>query len=236
MHHHNGSVILFGDMNVVRNEQERPGSIFSRLEADQFNSFIDSTGLVDLHIGGRFYTWMNKAGTKLCKLDRFLISDYVLVALPDIRITAFDQLWSDHNPILLHVTKTDFGPTPFKLDISWLSRHSVDELIKLKWNKLEGNINGRTLKYHEKFCALKTKIKQWNINIKAMDQNRKQEALFDIEKKIDDGTATSNDRDTHTNLFQEVEKIDNFDSLTSIKTLVSSGTLKETRTLNFFMV
>ncbi|GJT48322.1 RNA-directed DNA polymerase, eukaryota, reverse transcriptase zinc-binding domain protein [Tanacetum coccineum] len=64
-----------GDMNAVRNAQERFGTTLNSIEADHFNSFIDSTGLVDLPIGGRSFTWMNKAGTKLSKLDRFLISE-----------------------------------------------------------------------------------------------------------------------------------------------------------------
>ncbi|GJU81651.1 RNA-directed DNA polymerase, eukaryota, reverse transcriptase zinc-binding domain protein [Tanacetum coccineum] len=62
MHHHNGSYIMFGDMNAVRNAQERFGTTLNSIEADHFNSFIDSTGLVDLPIGGRSFTWMNKAG------------------------------------------------------------------------------------------------------------------------------------------------------------------------------
>ncbi|GJV30513.1 putative RNA-directed DNA polymerase, eukaryota, reverse transcriptase zinc-binding domain protein [Tanacetum coccineum] len=68
-------------MNVVWNDQERFGFIFSRLKADQFNLFIDSTGLADLPIRGRSYTWMNKADTKLSKLDHFLISKDALEAL-----------------------------------------------------------------------------------------------------------------------------------------------------------
>ncbi|GJY03743.1 RNA-directed DNA polymerase, eukaryota, reverse transcriptase zinc-binding domain protein, partial [Tanacetum coccineum] len=84
-------------------------------KADNFNAFIDSSGLIDLPIGGCYYTWMNKAGTKLSKLDRFLISDDILEAIPDIRITALDRLWSDHTPILFHVEKSNFGLFPFKL-------------------------------------------------------------------------------------------------------------------------
>ncbi|PWA38784.1 hypothetical protein CTI12_AA578030 [Artemisia annua] len=95
-------------MNVVKNAQERFGTTLNSIEADHFNSFIDSTGLVDLPIGGRSFTWMNKACTKLSKLDRFLISEDVTVRLPDVRITALDRLWPDHNPILLHIDKTDF--------------------------------------------------------------------------------------------------------------------------------
>nr|GFB93419.1 RNA-directed DNA polymerase, eukaryota [Tanacetum cinerariifolium] len=77
MHNNDGSYILFGDMNVVRNEQERYGSSFNSIEADNFNAFIESTGLIDLPIEGRSFTWMNKAGTKLNKLDRFLLSEDV---------------------------------------------------------------------------------------------------------------------------------------------------------------
>ncbi|GJZ99464.1 RNA-directed DNA polymerase, eukaryota, reverse transcriptase zinc-binding domain protein [Tanacetum coccineum] len=44
MHHHNGSYIMFGDMNAVRNAQERFGTTLNSIEADHFNSFIDSTG------------------------------------------------------------------------------------------------------------------------------------------------------------------------------------------------
>ncbi|GJT32498.1 hypothetical protein Tco_0922917 [Tanacetum coccineum] len=57
----------------------------------------DVRGLVDLPLGGRSFTWRNKAITKLSKLDRFLILENVIDLLPDIRITAFDRIWSDHN-------------------------------------------------------------------------------------------------------------------------------------------
>ncbi|GKB81766.1 RNA-directed DNA polymerase, eukaryota, reverse transcriptase zinc-binding domain protein [Tanacetum coccineum] len=48
---------------------------FMHQHADNFNSFIDNSGLIDLPLGSRRFTWMNKAGTKLSKLDRFLISE-----------------------------------------------------------------------------------------------------------------------------------------------------------------
>ncbi|GJR95795.1 RNA-directed DNA polymerase, eukaryota [Tanacetum coccineum] len=60
--------------------------------------------------------------TKLSKLDRFLILEDVTIRLPDVRITALDRLWSDHNPILLYIDKIDFGLTLFKLYNSWLLR------------------------------------------------------------------------------------------------------------------
>ncbi|GJZ60857.1 putative reverse transcriptase domain-containing protein [Tanacetum coccineum] len=95
------------------------------IDVDNFPSFIDNFGLIDLPLGGHFFTWMNKAGTKLSELDQFLISQEVVDALHDVRVTAIYRLWSDHNLILLHVSKSGFGPTPFKLFHSWLLCESV---------------------------------------------------------------------------------------------------------------
>ncbi|PWA53948.1 RNA-directed DNA polymerase, eukaryota [Artemisia annua] len=160
MHHHHGKFILFGDMNTVRHENKRFGSLFSRLEADHFNSFIDSSGLIDLPIGDRYFTWMNKVGTKHSKLHHFLFSVEILEVLRDIRITSLDRTWSDHTHILLHVLKSDFGPNPFKFYNSWLLRDGFDELIKSAWFTLETNNDGRILRSHEKLRSLKTTIKQ----------------------------------------------------------------------------
>ncbi|GJZ03678.1 ALP1-like protein isoform X1 [Tanacetum coccineum] len=74
MHHHNGSYIMFGDMNAVRNAQERFGTTLNSIEADHFNSFIDSIALVDLSIGGRSFTWMNKAANRLSKVIDKIVS------------------------------------------------------------------------------------------------------------------------------------------------------------------
>nr|GEZ36180.1 hypothetical protein [Tanacetum cinerariifolium] len=66
--------ILFGDLNEVRNDSERFGSIFSSEDAAIFNNFIQESGLIDLPMGGRSFTWMNKVGSKMRKLERILHS------------------------------------------------------------------------------------------------------------------------------------------------------------------
>ncbi|GJU81956.1 hypothetical protein Tco_1284321 [Tanacetum coccineum] len=164
MHHHNGSYIMFGDMNAVRNAQERFGATLNSIEADHFNSFIDSTGL----------------------------------------ITALDRLWSDHNPILLHIDKTDSVPSPFKLYNSWLLRDGFDNLIKEEWELLDSN-----LKCHEKFRRLKDKNKQWSNNIKTLERNRKTMALEkinSIEKMIDEGSAMPSDMITASSFFKKLKR------------------------------
>nr|GEZ37904.1 RNA-directed DNA polymerase, eukaryota [Tanacetum cinerariifolium] len=66
-----GKYIVLGDMNGVRNSQERYGSIFSRSEDEVFNTLFNNTNLTDHPMGGHSFTWMNKQGMKLSKLDHF---------------------------------------------------------------------------------------------------------------------------------------------------------------------
>ncbi|GJS81526.1 RNA-directed DNA polymerase, eukaryota, reverse transcriptase zinc-binding domain protein [Tanacetum coccineum] len=177
MHQHAGKYIIFRDMNVVRNENKSSGSLFSQQDADSFNSFIDNSGLIDLPLGSLLFTWIKKAGTKLSKLNRFLISKEVAESLPDVCVTAIDYLWSDHNLILLHVSKSDFEPTHFKLFHSWRLCDSFDEVIKTELPKLEEHNFRRKLLSHEKFHLLKARIKQWLTETKTFDGVTKHDNL-----------------------------------------------------------
>ncbi|GJZ18942.1 RNA-directed DNA polymerase, eukaryota, reverse transcriptase zinc-binding domain protein [Tanacetum coccineum] len=190
------------------------GSLFSRHDADNFNSFIENYGLIDLPLGGRLFTWMNKVRTKISKLDRFLISKEVAEALPDVRVTAFDHLWSDHNPILF-VSKSDFGPTLFKLFHSCLLRDSFDEVIKTELPKLEEHNFGRKLLSHEKFHLLKVRIERWHSKTKTSYRVSKHDNLQlikSIEEKIEAGSTNDDDCDSRIKLLQEVDRLDTFES------------------------
>nr|GEX96189.1 RNA-directed DNA polymerase, eukaryota [Tanacetum cinerariifolium] len=156
---------------------------------------------------------MNKAGTKLSKLDRFLISEGIPEDIPDIRVTAINRMWSDHTPILLHAMKLDFGPSPFKFN-SWLNRDSFDDLIKSTWPTLEALNAGRIFRSYGKLRCLKTAIKQWHSNTRNNYRTLKHVALSDIkdiEKNIDDGSASSSDRDERIKLLQDIDKLEALD-------------------------
>ncbi|GJW88782.1 RNA-directed DNA polymerase, eukaryota, reverse transcriptase zinc-binding domain protein [Tanacetum coccineum] len=237
MHNHNGKFILYGDLNVVRNEQEKFGSIFSSHKAGHFNAFIDSSGLIDLPIGGCYYTWMNKAGTKLSKLDCYLISDDILEAIPDIHIIALDHLWSDHTPILFHVKKSNFGPSLFKLYNSWLLRDGFDDLIRSTWSSMENHSNDRSHMSHEKLRSIKASIKQWHNNIKINDRNKRLEALNDlkfIDKKIDEGSANENDHENRIKLLQDIDNLDNLEAYDLIQKAHIKWDIEGDENSNFF--
>ncbi|GKC76820.1 hypothetical protein Tco_1127594 [Tanacetum coccineum] len=110
--------------------------------------------------------------------------------IPDIRVTAIDRMSSDHTPILLHVMKSDFGPTPFKFYNSWLNRDGFDDLIKSKWSTLEAPNDGGIIRFHEKLRNNDRILKQVTLS-----------DIKDIEKKIDDGSASSSDRNKRIKLL-----------------------------------
>ncbi|GJS21009.1 RNA-directed DNA polymerase, eukaryota, reverse transcriptase zinc-binding domain protein [Tanacetum coccineum] len=108
-------VILFCDLNKVRSESKRFGSTFSSGDATIFNSFIHDTDVIDLPMGGRHFTWVNKVEYKMSKLDRFRISDDVLHSNTNLKVIALDSLWSDHNPIIgTNITYTSLLIHEFK--------------------------------------------------------------------------------------------------------------------------
>ncbi|GJU62403.1 RNA-directed DNA polymerase, eukaryota, reverse transcriptase zinc-binding domain protein [Tanacetum coccineum] len=199
---------MFGDLNEVREENERFGSHFLVGEAQVFNDFIHDSGLVEMSMGGRRFTWMNKAGSKMSKLDRFILSDSVIGNVPDLKATVLDRLWSYHNPILLHSNKTDYGPIPFKFFHSWIQRQGFEEMLNQAYQEcVQQHID--TL--HDKLKYLKQKIKEWTRDMRNMDRHRKQEIvnlLHDIDIKIDSGVATETEREDRVKLIQEVDDLD----------------------------
>nr|GEV22419.1 RNA-directed DNA polymerase, eukaryota [Tanacetum cinerariifolium] len=71
----NGETIILGDFNEVRSIDERRGSCFNPSVARVFDHFISSSGLVDVKLEGYAFTWSHPSGSKISKLDRFLVSE-----------------------------------------------------------------------------------------------------------------------------------------------------------------
>nr|GEW95077.1 reverse transcriptase domain-containing protein [Tanacetum cinerariifolium] len=67
-----GEVIIMGDFNEVRNKTKRFRSVFNVQGANAFNTFISSSGLAEVPLGGCSFTWCHKSATKMSKLDRMV--------------------------------------------------------------------------------------------------------------------------------------------------------------------
>ncbi|GJX47736.1 RNA-directed DNA polymerase, eukaryota, reverse transcriptase zinc-binding domain protein [Tanacetum coccineum] len=172
MHQNNGAFVLFGDFNEVCFNFERLGSTFSQSQANTFNTFITNNDLIELPMGNRSFIWMIKSGSKVSKLDRFLLSANAIEALPNAYVTALDKLWSNHNPILLHCKKVDYGPTPFS--------HKEATLIALKNLEVKIDTNSATDEDRESRIKLFHEIDKLD-RLESLDLQQKSRINLDIE-------------------------------------------------------
>ncbi|GKA22784.1 cytochrome P450 [Tanacetum coccineum] len=104
--------IVLGDFKEVRCEMERMGCNFSRPGALRFNGFINDSGLLELPVGGKKFTRMNRRGTKLSKLDLIFITHHFISSWPNANLLALPCDLSDHCPIILKTQFSDYGPIP----------------------------------------------------------------------------------------------------------------------------
>ncbi|GJX04161.1 hypothetical protein Tco_0190077, partial [Tanacetum coccineum] len=158
---------------------------------------------------------MNKAGTKLSKLDRFLMTVDVLTSNPDLKTIVLDRQWSDHNPILMYNEKSDYGPIPFKLYHSWIHQKGFDVMIK-EANEEFVNSNFHSCSLQQKLKFMKLKIKNWHNDSNSRDLERSMEIqslVNAIELKIDNSTVSDEERNTRLNLLQEQEDLDRYYSM-----------------------
>ena len=88
---------------MTRFWDERQGCEGNPADMGSFNELIRDLGLIDIPLGGRSFTWLNKREMPaFAKLGRFLISDSWDDAFPVSTCKALPNTLFDHIPISLH--------------------------------------------------------------------------------------------------------------------------------------
>ncbi|GKE53694.1 RNA-directed DNA polymerase, eukaryota, partial [Tanacetum coccineum] len=186
----NGEVILMGDFNEVRTNDERRGSWFNSYNASLFDQFISSSGLVDVKMEGYAFTWSHPSANKMSKLDRFLVSDGVISLFPSITAVCLDRHLSDHRPILLCEVKLDYGPIPFRLYHSWFGYVGFDDMVEQTWRSFSHSDRNGMIRFKKKLQELKKIIRYWIKDKNSQLSCSKQSILKElrvIDKELDQG-------------------------------------------------
>ncbi|GJV48770.1 hypothetical protein Tco_1438982 [Tanacetum coccineum] len=71
----------------------------------------------------------------MSKLDRFLISEGLLLKFPSLSAICLDRHLSDHRPIIMREVVTDYGPSPFRKKLQEL-KLQIKEGVKMIYNTL----------------------------------------------------------------------------------------------------
>ncbi|GKD67435.1 RNA-directed DNA polymerase, eukaryota, reverse transcriptase zinc-binding domain protein [Tanacetum coccineum] len=188
--------VAAGDFNEVWEAEERFGSTFNKRQADFFNSLISGASLIDVPLGGYKYTWSDKWGSKMSKLDRFLVSKSLYEIFPSITGLILEKGVPDHRPILIKEHEVDFGPTPFRFFHSWLELEGFHSMVVDTW-KNDGIVEfNRLISFKKKLQNLKKDIRAWigtNKSDSLKIRNDHLARLSSIDFKIDQGIANESD-------------------------------------------
>nr|GEX11258.1 RNA-directed DNA polymerase, eukaryota [Tanacetum cinerariifolium] len=185
-----GEVVTMGDFNEVRYKSDRFALVFNVQGADVFNLFIANAGLEEVPLGGNSFTWCHKSATKMSKLDRFLISENLLITCPSISATTLDRYLYDHH------TWSE-GPGDDSNDMRSMMRKLKYLKVKIQeWNNGNRNNTKRAIeKYKEDLEALDAAIDKGNgsddIVNKRMEPNTvKHEFLQHFWRRFDKPTVS----------------------------------------------
>ncbi|XP_071740879.1 uncharacterized protein [Rutidosis leptorrhynchoides] len=188
--------IVFGDFNEVRNKTERMNSEYNQHWANNFNNFINNSGLIDLPLGGKRFTRICEKTMKFSKLDRFLVSDGIFTIWPNTSSKTLDRDLSDHCPIILRNNPIDSGPKPIRVFDTWLDLKDADTVIERAWsipingnrpdcifrNKLK-NVKMELKKHSNQLDNIDTQIRDHLTECNNWEQTAETRPLFETEKQ-----------------------------------------------------
>nr|GFA77905.1 hypothetical protein [Tanacetum cinerariifolium] len=129
----NGEMIVLGDFNEFGGRED---------------------GRVLIHM-------VHPSAKKMSKLDRFLVSEGIILGFPAITAVCLDRHFSGHRPILLNEIHTDFGPTPFRTYHYWFSREGLNAMVEHAWCSFTRNDSNRLIRFKKKLQDLKSIIRGW---------------------------------------------------------------------------
>ncbi|GJX24705.1 RNA-directed DNA polymerase, eukaryota [Tanacetum coccineum] len=160
-----GEVVIMGDFNEVRVKSDRFGTNFNVLGANIFNSFINSTGLEEVHLGGAswgffnlilygdwnamlYYIWpwnFNDVGTMMKDLlERLCVLDPSLVPILSVLFFLREGV-SDPS-----IVKEAFKESPLKFDFSLpchdrlkLNALFITVILRIRWMSWIGQYEGK---------------------------------------------------------------------------------------------
>ncbi|GJV23314.1 RNA-directed DNA polymerase, eukaryota [Tanacetum coccineum] len=211
-----GEVIVMGDFNEIRFKSDRFGCNFNPLDAQRFNAFISGSGLVEIALGGSHFTWCHKSATKMSKLDRFLVSESVLSAFPNINAITLERFLSDHRPILLRENHYDYGPTPFRFYHHWLEIDGFSKLVEDIWKDSPCVGSNAMAILMGKLRCLKKRIRIWNkSNLAGINNSKTQikKELEVIDQIIDKGQGNEDVIRSRADIMHKLHTCNKLDSM-----------------------
>lgn len=127
--------IIAGDFNLVRWLTDRSALQRSYSLMDGFNKFITDTGLIDIPLRNRVFTWSSKRPQPVfSKLDRVFSSLEWMTSYPVITLEASEIIVSDHSPLILTCKGLRQTRKFCKFEKFWFRYQIPRAMVQNLWN------------------------------------------------------------------------------------------------------
>nr|GEZ18080.1 RNA-directed DNA polymerase, eukaryota [Tanacetum cinerariifolium] len=232
-----GDSIAMGDFNEVRSADEHMGLVFNIQGTSDFNDFISNSGLVDIQLEGYSFTWSHPSASKMSKLDRFLVTEGVILLFPHISAICLDMHLLDHRLILLRDVIADYGATPFRLYHSWLTLSGFKQLVIQTWNFTVLEDSNGMVRFKKKLQALKKAIREWVVVYKREQTGRRNDIklkLSVIDKQLDQGCVNDDILLSRMGLMKQLLDSNSSDALDNLKKAKIQWAIKGNENSKFF--
>ncbi|GKV32438.1 hypothetical protein SLEP1_g41047 [Rubroshorea leprosula] len=131
-----GNWYMVGDFNAILGTHESKGGGGSVREMREFNEFMEGSGLLDLLLIGRKFTWYHPNGSSMSRLDRILVSKEWLSNWKECKQWGLKRIILDHSPILLKNQIRDWGPQPFRVFDARLEQPGFKQMVEEMLNSI----------------------------------------------------------------------------------------------------
>lgn len=135
-------------------------------DAEAFATFIETAKLVDVFPKSGSFTWNNRrGGDKLIasRLDRFLISESIIMDGTTVESDILPSGGSDHWPISLIVEVSSTPRNgPFRFEKFWLDHPNFQEMVNKWWSEPLECSGSKMFNLQKKLKMTKQQIKEWN--------------------------------------------------------------------------
>jgi hypothetical protein len=179
------NLIMAGDFNLLLSPDEAWGGTQVGNLDEYYNDLFSSRKLIDIKPNKPVPTWRNgRRGLEAVsrRLDRFLVSEDLLLDLGLHRSWVEFPYISDHAPVLLQlVVQPAFKAFPFKFNDQWLGEKEYTDLVFKVWtDPVFLTERGKQKRIIWKLQVLKKESRIWNYDSK----KKTKEKMLEIEAGI----------------------------------------------------
>lgn len=165
--HPQANLILGGDFNMITSLMEKKGGLRKlNRDGEYFKEFIDKANFIDVYPKQGSFTWNNRRGGEnliSSRLDRFLVSENLLLEGRNLESNILPSGGSDHWPISLVIEVP--GSTrnkPFRFEKFWLEHPNFLTLVGKWWAEPLEEEGSKMFNLQKRLRNVKLKLKEWN--------------------------------------------------------------------------